>query len=294
MPITEAKLMEFREIARHLRIDILKMLHSAGSGHTGGSLSAVEILVALFLAKLRYRPEEPDWPDRDRIVMSKGHGVPALYAVMAWVGFFPRTELMTLRRLDSRLQGHPSKIDLPGIEMSTGSLGQGLSASHGMALGLRLDGKAARVYAVLGDGEAEEGMVWEAAMSAAHYRTDNLCAIVDRNRIQLDGFVEKIMNLEPFADKWRAFGWHVIDIDGHDIAQIIRALDEAETVKGKPTVIIAQTVKGAGVSIFANNPKYHGVSPTDEELAAALEELSGPEEISGQADGTGIAEVAGR
>ncbi len=273
MPISDEKLKELGNIARELRIDILKMLNAAGSGHIGGSLSAVEILVALFFAKLRFRPQEPKWEDRDRLVLSKGHGVPALYAIMAKVGYFPRSELMTLRKQNSRLQGHPSMIDLPGIEMSTGSLGQGLSVAHGMSLGLRLDEKDARVYAVLGDGEMEEGMVWEGAMSAAHYRSDNLCVIADRNRIQQDGFVENIMNLEPLADKWKAFGWNVIDIDGHDIAQVIHALDQAETIKGKPTAIIAQTIKGGGVSIFANNPKYHGVSPTDDELAVALKEL---------------------
>lgn len=274
MSLSDGKLKELREVARELRVDILKMLNAAGSGHIGGSLSAVEILVALFFTRLRYRSQEPDWPDRDRFVLSKGHGVPALYAVMARVGYFPRSELMTLRKIDSRLQGHPSRIDLPGIEMSTGSLGQGLSVSHGMALGLRLDGKAARVYALLGDGESEEGMVWEAAMSAAHYRSDNLCAILDRNKIQQDGFVANIMNLEPLSDKWRAFGWNVIDVDGHDIAQVAQALEAAEAVKGRPTVIIAQTIKGGGVSIFANNPKYHGVAPSDSELAAALKELN--------------------
>jgi transketolase len=273
MPVPEEKLQELRRIARDVRVDILKMLHAAGSGHTGGSLSAVELLVSLYYGKLRHRPADPAWIDRDRFVLSKGHGVPALYAVMAHAGYFPRSELMGLRQIGSRLQGHPSRIDLPGIEMSTGSLGQGLSAAHGMALGLRLDGRDSRVYALLGDGEIQEGMVWEAAMSAAHRRSDNLCAIIDRNRIQLDGFVDRIKGLDPLPEKWRAFGWHVLEIDGHRFEEILPALDEAERVKGRPTVLVAKTVKGHGVSIFADNPKYHGVSPTDEELAAALKEL---------------------
>lgn len=262
-----------REIARQVRIDIVRMLHAAGSGHLGGSLSATDLLVALFYGRLNHDPANPDWPGRDRFVLSKGHGAPALYAVLARMGYFSLKELLTLRQLGSCLQGHPDCHLTPGVEMSTGSLGQGLSVANGMALANRLDGNPAKVFVLLGDGEIQEGQVWEAAMTAAHYGLDNLTAILDNNRLQIDGFISEIMNIEPITAKWLAFGWHAIDVDGHDFAQILQALDEADQTKGRPSIIVARTIKGKGVSIFENKPEYHGVAPTTEELAVALEEL---------------------
>jgi transketolase len=268
-----AELARLGRLARRIRRDILIMLNRAGSGHTGGSLSATDILVALFFSKMRHRPQEPRWPDRDRFVLSKGHAAPAYYAVLAHSGYFPPDELLKLRQLGSCLQGHPDCTLTPGVEVSTGSLGQGLSVASGMALGLRLDGLPSRVYVMLGDGEMQEGQVWEAAMSAAHFKVDNLCAIVDCNDLQIDGLVREVMNIEPLAAKLQAFGWHTIECDGHDIGQVLAALDAAEAVKGRPTAIVARTVKGKGVSIFEGKAKYHGVAPTDEELAQALREL---------------------
>jgi transketolase len=261
------------EQARQVRIDIVKMLHESGSGHPGGSLSATDLMVALFFGKMNLDPQQPLWPGRDRFVLSKGHGAPVYYAVLAHLGYFPRQELMTLRKFDSCLQGHPDCRCTPGIEVCTGSLGQGLSLANGMALANRLDGNPARIYVMLGDGELQEGQIWEAAMTAAHYKLDNLTAIVDNNRLQIDGFVSEIMNIEPVAAKWLAFGWHPIEIDGHDMAAILQALDEAEQVKGRPTVIVAQTIKGKGVSIFENKAEYHGVAPSAEELSIALHDL---------------------
>jgi len=262
-----------RAIARVLRRDILQMTARAGSGHPGGSLSAVEILVALYFGGvLRHDPSNPRWPDRDRFILSKAHACPVLYAVLARRGYFPVEELDTFRRINSRLQGH-AHIMTPGVEMSGGSLGQGLSFGVGVALAGRLDGKDYRVYVLLGDGECDEGQVWEGAMSAAHYRLDTLTAIVDRNRIQNDRFTHEVMELEPFADKWRAFGWHAVEVDGHDLRQLLWAFEEARQVKGRPTVIIAHTVKGKGVSFMENNPDFHGRAPTPEELERALREL---------------------
>ncbi len=268
-----ADLARLRELARRIRKDILVMLHRAGSGHTGGSLSATDILVALFFAKMRHRPAEPRWPERDRFVLSKGHAAPAYYAVLAHGGYFDPAELLTLRQLGSCLQGHPDCLLTPGVEVSSGSLGQGLSVAQGMALGLRLDKRPSRVYALLGDGECQEGQVWEAAMSAAHFGLDNLCIVVDANDLQIDGRVSEIMNVQPLAEKFAAFGWHTLECDGHDFAPLLAALDKAETVKGRPTAVIARTIKGKGVSIFEGQVKYHGVAPTDEELAQALREL---------------------
>jgi len=275
-PRTREKLRDaaqLAEIAREMRVDILQMLHAAGSGHTGGSLSAIDLLVALFFGKMNHDPQAPFWPQRDKFVLSKGHGAPAYYAVLSKLGYFDRQELFTLRKFGSCLQGHPDSRCTPGVEVCTGSLGQGLSIANGMALGNRLNHNPGRIYVLLGDGEVQEGQVWEAAMSAAHFRLDNLTALVDNNRLQIDGAVEEIMNVEPLAPKWQAFGWHTIDIDGHDMAQILAALDEAEAVKGQPTIILARTVKGKGVSIFENKVQYHGVAPSDEELAIALKEL---------------------
>jgi transketolase len=264
-----------KEIARHVRIDLLKALHNAKSGHTGGSLSSVEILVALYFYELRYDPKNPRWPERDRFILSKGHGVPALYAVLAHAGYFPREEFIeTLRKPGSRFQGHPEyDLDM-GIEASTGSLGHGLSIANGIALAAKMDGKGFRVYALLSDGELQEGSTWEAIMSSAYRKLDNLCAIVDRNRFQNDGAMAEIKDIEPVPEKWRAFGWEVEFLsDGHDFNALISALDRAKETKGRPFVIIANTVKGKGVSIFENQGRYHGVAPTDEELKIALSEL---------------------
>lgn len=265
------KIAQLQEKARLLRVDIVKALHKSQSGHTGGSLSAIDMVAALYFHVMKHDPADPSWPARDRFVLCKGHAAPALYVALAEAGYFPKEDLMTLRRLGSHLQGHPDSKQTPGVEVCTGSLGQGLSMANGMALGLRLDGSASRVYALLGDGELQEGQVWEAAMAAGHYKLDNLCALVDVNRLQIDGEVAKVMNVEPVTDKFRAFGWNVIDIDGHDMGAIVAALGEAATAKGKPTVIVARTVKGKGVSFFENKASYHGVAPSDEELPKALD-----------------------
>lgn len=268
------------EIALNIRKNSLIMITKAGSGHPGGCLSCADILAAIYFHQLRYDPEKPDWEERDRFILSKGHAAPALYAALAMAGFFPTEELLKLRKIGSILQGHPDMRKTPGVDASTGTLGQGLSIGVGMALAFRLDNRPNRVYVLLGDGELDEGQVWEAAMSAAHYRIDNLTAIVDYNRQQLSGCIEKVMNLEPIGEKWSAFGWHVIKIDGHNMRQILDALDEAERVRGKPTVIIAYTVKGKGVpmlekSFLSGDCKYHGTPLSEAELAKALEELHG-------------------
>jgi transketolase len=259
--------------ARTLRIEILRMLTEAGSGHTGGSLSAADIVAALFFYKMRHNPSDPKLGERDRFILSKGHAAPVLYAALALSGYFDKSLLKTLRKLGSPLQGHPCSKVLPGVEISTGSLGQGLSISNGVALGLRMDGLSSRVYCLLGDGEIQEGQVWEAAMTAAHYKLDNLCAIIDNNGLQIDGRCSDVMCVEPIARKWEAFGWNVIEIDGHEMEAILGALDEAETVKGRPTMIVARTVKGKGVSLFEGKVKYHGLAPTPEEFEIALQEL---------------------
>jgi transketolase len=273
-----------RDRARLIRRHIVEMLHAAASGHPGGSLSAVEIVTALYFGGiLRYRAEDPDWQDRDRFVLSKGHGVPVQYAAMAEAGYFPVDELNTLRRIDSRLQGHPVLGTLPGIEASTGSLGQGLSIGLGMALAGRLGRSDFRVFVLLGDGECQEGQIWEAAMAAGHHRPDNLIAIVDYNKFQLDGAIEDIIGLEPFAAKWQAMGWQTREIDGHDIAQVIDALNWA-TSAGGPACVIAHTVKGKGVSFMEGDNAYHGVAPTDDELGQALGELAVLEEAEASID----------
>ena len=264
------KIADLEEKARRLRVAIVKTLHKSQSGHTGGSLSAIDMVCALYFHKMRHNPQEPTWDGRDRFVLSKGHAAPALYVTLAECGYFPVEDLMMLRRLGSHLQGHPDSKGTPGVDVCTGSLGQGLSMANGMALGFKLDGKENRVYAVLGDGELQEGQIWEAAMAAAHYKSDNLCALIDANGLQIDGDVAKVMNVASIAGKFRAFGWNVIEIDGHDMGQIVRALDEAETLKGAPTAIVATTVKGKGVSFFENKAAYHGVTPNDEELPEAL------------------------
>jgi transketolase len=273
MAVNEAQMRALKDRARRIRIDILKMLHGCGSGHTGGSLSATDIMTALYFAKMKYDPKKPDWAGRDYFILSKGHAAPVLYATLAHAGFFETAELCTLRKLGSRLQGHPDSKYLPGVEISTGSLGQGLSVACGIALSQKLNKAPNRVYAVLGDGELQEGQIWEAAMTGAHYKLDNLCVFIDNNGLQIDGPVAKVMGVEPITDKWRAFGWDVQDIDGHDMSQIVAALDKAETVKGKPTAIVSRTVKGKGSKCFEGKVEFHGTTPSKEELEMALKEL---------------------
>jgi len=262
-----------RRVANELRQDIVRMIAKAGSGHPGGSLSMVELLVGLYWHALRHDPKRPEWPDRDLFLLSKGHGCPALYAVLAFQGYFPREELMTLRRFPTRLQGHPERGSVPGVEMAAGSLGQGLSMANGIALADRLDGRTRRLYCLMGDGEIQEGQVWEAAMTAHHHQLDRVCAIIDANQLQQNGPVKAIQDIEPLADKWRAFGWHAIEIDGHKIEQVLKAYDEARTITGRPQVIVARTVKGKGVSFMELNHAWHGVAPKPDELARALKEL---------------------
>jgi transketolase len=268
-----ASVAEMKAMAKKLRRHIITMIGQAGSGHPGGSLSAVEILTALYFKVMRHKPQDPHWLDRDRFILSKGHAAPALYATLAECGYFPVAELATLRKMDSRLQGHTDMTLTPGVEMSAGALGQGLSFAIGTALAGRLNEQDYRVYALLGDGECDVGQVWEAAMSAAHFKVDNLVAVVDKNGQQLDGWTRDIMNLDPFPDKWQAFGWKVIEVDGHDLNQLIKAFDEARKVKGKPTVVIAHTIKGKGVSFMENNNDFHGKAPNAIELELALKEL---------------------
>lgn len=262
------------EKAKQIRRNIVTMISKAGSGHPGGSLSAVEIATVLYFHAMRINPEYPDWTDRDRFILSKGHAAPLLYAVLAERGYFPRDQLWSLRKLGSPLQGHPDLRKVPGVEMSTGSLGQGLSVAGGIALAGKLDGKDYRVYTLLGDGEIQEGMIWEAAMSAAHYKLDNLTAFLDHNGLQIDGPVSEVMSPEPVAEKWSAFGWHVLTVDGHDFQQLAAAIAEAKGVKGRPTMIVAKTVKGKGVSFMENQVGWHGVAPTEEEMEKALQELT--------------------
>jgi transketolase len=257
-----------------IRGDILTMIHAARSGHPGGSLSAADIVTALYFHVLHIDPARPDWPQRDRFILSKGHACPVWYSCLAERGYFPVSELTSLREINSRLQGHPDMRKTPGVDMTTGSLGMGLSAGLGMALGLCQDGSPAHVYVMLGDGELNEGMVWEAAMCAAKYRLANLTAIVDYNDLQLDGTCGEVMPLEPLADKWLAFGWQVICIDGHDMRQILAALDEARSARDAPVVIIARTVKGKGVSFMENQCGWHGRAPNDAEYGRAMAEVA--------------------
>jgi len=268
--LKDAKQMKKKAI--QLRKDILKMLAKAGSGHTGGSLSIVDILVTLYYGRMNISPALFGKKERDKFILSKGHGCPALYAVLADQGFFPGEELMTLRTLGTRLQGHP-QFGLPGVEISSGSLGQGLSVSVGFALADRMDGIDSRIYCLMGDGETNEGQVWEAAMTAAHYKLDKLCAIVDYNRLQIDGFCCEVKDPGEYRGKWEHFGWHAIEADGHDVEALGGAFDEAEKIKGKPQIVIAHTVKGKGVSFVENKAEWHGVAPKPEELEKALAEL---------------------
>lgn len=259
--------------AVEVRRDIITMLVEAGSGHTGGPLSCADFATALYFKFLQHKPEQPQWLDRDFAFYSIGHVTPVNYSVLAECGYFPLKDLMTFRKLNSRLQGHPHRLDTPGIEISSGSLGQGLSVACGVAKGSKIDGHPRRVYCIMGDGELEEGSCWEAAMFAAHYRLNNLGVIVDYNKRQIDGDVAEIMDIAPLAEKWRAFGWHVIEISGHDMAQIINAFEEFERIQGRPSVIIAHTVMGKGVSFMEGRSEWHGKPPTREQGENALQEL---------------------
>jgi transketolase len=265
---------EYAKTANGIRTDIISMLSAAGSGHPGGSLSVTDILVMLYFKHLKHDPKNPNWTERDRVVLSKGHVCPALYATLSAAGYFPREELLTLRKLGSRLQGHPARDKgLPGIEISTGSLGQGLSVGVGAALGFRMDGKSNRVYVIMGDGEHDEGSVWEAIMAAGHYKLDNLTAIVDHNKLQIDGKVEDVMAIADLSEKYRAFRWNTYEIDGHNLDEIDKALAKAREFRGKPTAIIAHTIKGKGVSFMENIAEWHGKAPKKEETEKALAEL---------------------
>ncbi|MES1206780.1 MAG: transketolase [Pseudomonadota bacterium] len=272
--LDQATIESLRLRACDLRIDNLTMIAAAGNGHPGGTLSVMDILQTLYFAEMKHRPGEPQWAGRDRLVLSKGHAVPALYTVMAHAGYFSRDKLNTLRQLGSPLQGHPANFLLPGIEASTGSLGQGLSVALGMALASRLAGDAFRVYCIIGDGESQEGQIWEAALAAPKFKLDNLCVILDHNKGQIDGPVNQVMSLDPIADKWRAFNWNVVTLDdGHDYKKIGTALDAARASKGKPTFIVAETVKGKGVSFMEGKIGWHGIAPSKEQLVDAVKEL---------------------
>ena len=265
---------DLAQIAKRVRREIVSMITAAKSGHPGGSLSAAEILVTLYFDVMKHDPANPKWADRDRFVLGKGHACPVLYSVMAECGYTPLDQLNTFRRLGSIYQGHPDVRFIPALEASTGSLGQGLSLGLGMACAARLNGSPSRSYVVLGDGEIQEGQIWEAAMFGAFHKLDNCVCIVDYNKIQLDGFTKDIMDVEPLADKWRSFGWHAIEVDGHSIPALQAAFAEAAATKGKPTVLIAHTIKGKGVSFMENNPKFHGTAPTAAECEQALKELA--------------------
>lgn len=272
MPSKTIDINSLKQKALQFRKEILEIVHSAGSGHPGGSLSAVEILTTLYFYKMRHHPQDPQWEDRDKLIISKGHITAGVYVILANAGYFPKEELKTYRKFGSRLQGHVySKV--PGVEFSTGSLGHGLSVANGIALGAKMLKKDFKTYCLLGDGENQEGSVWEAAMTASHYKLDNICAIVDYNKVQENGPTNDIKNLEPLAEKWKSFGWEVREVIGHNFNALIKALDEFDTVKEKPFVIIAHTIKGKGVSFMEDNAKWHGKAPNAEQLKQALEEL---------------------
>lgn len=264
---------ELQRMANKLRLHVVEMTYAANSGHPGGSLSAADIISALYFKVMRHDPKNPNWEDRDRFILSKGHVAPVLYAALAESGYFPVEDLITLRQLGSKLQGHPVRGKVPGVEMSTGSLGQGLSMSCGIALAGKMDGKDYKVYCMLGDGELQSGQNWEASMFAANYKLNNLIAIVDRNRLQICGDTEEVMSLEPLVDKWMAFGWDVIETDGHDIDKVVAAFEEAKADRDSPVVIIFNTVKGKGVSFMENNPGFHGKACNATEYKQAVEEL---------------------
>ena len=265
------------KICKQMRIDIIEMIAAAGSGHPGGSLSACDMIATLFFEKMNIDPSRPNWEDRDRFVLSKGHVAPALYAALAERGYIPREDLLSLRKIDSYLQGHPDMKHTNGVDMSTGSLGQGLSVANGMAIAAKLDKKDYRVYVMLGDGEVQEGQIWEAAMSSAHYHLNNIVAFLDYNGLQIDGTNAEVMNIHPIDEKFKSFGWNVLYIDGHDTEGISKAVDQAKLETQRPTIIIAKTIKGKGVSFMENNGSWHGTAPKDEQVEQALAELRGEE-----------------
>lgn len=267
------KIEELQQKARKVREDIIEEVYSAQSGHPGGSLSVADILTVLYFREMNIQPENPDWEERDRFVLSKGHCSPALYSCLANRGFFPVEDLKTFRNINSYLQGHPDKNKVPGVDMTTGSLGQGLSAANGMAIAGKVDQKDYRVYCVLGDGEIEEGQIWEAAMAASQYKLDNLCVIVDNNNLQIDGTIEEVMSSYPIDEKFRSFGFQVINIDGHDIEEIIKAFEVAKNIKGRPTCIIAKTTKGKGITYMENQAGWHGKAPNEEQYQQAMKEM---------------------
>ncbi len=264
---------QLTDLCKKMRRQIVTMINKAGTGHPGGSLSAVEVMAVLFSSVMRINPAEPKWSGRDYFFLSKGHAAPVLYAALANRGFFPEEELLTLRQLGSRLHGHPSSECTPGVDMSSGALGQGLSVANGIGLAAKIDGSDQRAFVLIGDGELHEGQLWEAAMTSAHFRLDNVCAIIDSNRLCLDGPVEEVKSLGDLKAKYEAFGWHAVKIDGHDLQAVYEAFREAEMTKGRPTVIIADTVKGKGVSFMEEQVGWHGLAPNDEQLKTALEEL---------------------
>ena len=264
-----------KQMAKTIRRDIVEMLTESNSGHPGGSLSAVEVMTTLYFHEMKVDPTNPRMVDRDRFVLSKGHAAPVLYSTLARKGFFDPKELMTLRKFGSMLQGHPNMNDVPGVDMSTGSLGQGVSTAFGMALGAKLSNESYRVYSLLGDGELQEGQVWEAAMSAAHYKLDNLTIFIDHNGLQIDGKITDVMSPEPISNKFRAFGWNVIDVDGHDFEALINAIETAKQTKDMPTAIVCATIKGKGVSFMENNAAWHGAAPSKEQCELALNEIGG-------------------
>lgn len=271
--VTQERLLELEETALDLRRLIIDMIYEAGSGHPGGSLGIIDVLTCLYYEQMRHDPQNPKWEKRDRVIMSKGHCCPALYAVLAKTGYFPVDELKTLRKINSRLQGHPDIRKTPGVEFNGGSEGQGLSGAVGMALAGKIDGSKHRIYCIIGDGENQCGQIWEAAMAASHYRLDNLVGVLDRNGLQIDGPTEEIMSVEPAAERWRAFGWNVLEIDGHNYEEILGALEKAQRVTGKPTMIIAHTIKGKGVSYMEGTLSFHGKAPSKDELIKAHTEF---------------------
>jgi len=273
MPQTSMSIEELKTMAATIRCDIIEMVHAAGSGHPGGSLSATDIVTALYFRVMRIDPETPDWPDRDRFILSKGHACPVWYSALAERGYYDRSHLGTLRKLNSILQGHADMLKTPGVDMTVGSLGQGFSAGLGMALSGKLRKKDYHVWVVIGDGEMQEGSVWEAAMAGAKWKLDNLTVTLDLNGLQNDDFVDNIMPIDPVPDKWRAFNWNVIEIDGHSMEEVVSALETAKTIKGKPTIIIAHTVKGKGVSFMENVAAWHGMAPSVEQMEQALAEI---------------------
>lgn len=275
--LEEERVEELEEIARRVRIHVVKSTHEAGSGHPGGSLSATDILTTLYFEIMNHKPDDPGWEKRDRFVSSKGHAAPALYGVLAESGYFPVDELMTLRKLGSRLQGHPDMNKTPGVDASTGSLGQGLSIANGMALAAKIDRESYNVYAMCGDGEMQSGQIWESAMFASHHKLDNLIVFLDRNNLQIDGSTKEVISIEPLVSKWNSFGWHVLEIDGHDMNEIADAVNKAQEVHGQPSIIIARTTKGKGVPFMEGSLAFHGKAANDEQLETALEALGGEE-----------------